>query len=239
MKLRSKSLWVVCLGLLIGSNILSLDWPDMTDTPLMVAIKEGRFQDAIQLIDAGADVNMIVGWDQPHVGHSALGLALKRDAPIEIVEKLIKAGSDVNAYIEPGSYLKSNKDGSSELVRDSFIFNDIIRKKGTPWEHLVARNHTLLSFIVGSKKPIEIVKLLIDSGADVNKLDLHKQGVTPLMVARVVGYDEVIPLLKKAGAREVSFPDSGIKSLLVDLGSWIMSVATQVTTYVKSFFVIS
>ncbi len=228
MKLRSRSLLVVCLGLLIGSSILPFDWPDMTDTPLMVAIKEGRFQDAIKLIDAGADVKIIIGMDQPHIGYSALGLTLTKyvpPVPIEIMEKLIKAGADVNGYIEPGE--------------PYFDFNVIIRKKGDAWQHLLARNHTLLSSAIGTKKPIEVIKLLIDSGADVNKLDLHKQGVTPLMVAQVVGYDEVIPLLKKAGAHEVSLPDSGIKSLLVDLGSWIMNVAMQVTTYVKGFFVSS
>jgi O-acetyl-ADP-ribose deacetylase (regulator of RNase III) len=163
------------------------------DTPLMVAIKEGRFQDAIKLIDAGVDVNVIVGWDQPHVGYSALGLALKSSAPIEIMEKLIKAGGDVNGYIEPDAY--------------SFLFNKMIEKKGlSAQKKFMARNHTLLSYAIGTKKPIEVIKLLIDSGADVNKLDFHKQGVTPLMVAREVSYDEVIPLLRKAGAHEASLP---------------------------------
>jgi len=46
----------------------------------------------------------------------------------------------------------------------------------------------------------DIVKLLIENGADVNVKD--KDGMTALMYASEEGYTEIVSLLKNAGAKE-------------------------------------
>ncbi|TWB58229.1 ankyrin repeat protein [Rhizobium sp. ERR 922] len=50
----------------------------------------------------------------------------------------------------------------------------------------------------GGSRHVEIVRLLIDSGANVNLAD--NDGVTPLRHARSRGYDGIVKLLEVAGA---------------------------------------
>ncbi len=51
----------------------------------------------------------------------------------------------------------------------------------------------------GGQRHVEIVKLLIEAGADVNLAD--NDGVTPLRHARSRGYAPMVALLEKAGAK--------------------------------------
>ena len=52
----------------------------------------------------------------------------------------------------------------------------------------------------GGPRHVEIVKLLVDAGADVNLAD--GDGVTPLAHARQRGYTEIAAILEAAGAHE-------------------------------------
>lgn len=51
----------------------------------------------------------------------------------------------------------------------------------------------------GSPAHVEIVRLLIDHGANVNLAD--RQGVRPLAHAEQRGQDTIVQLLRRAGAR--------------------------------------
>jgi len=51
----------------------------------------------------------------------------------------------------------------------------------------------------GGKVHTEIVKLLVDAGANVNIAD--RDGVTPLVHARRRGYSEMATILERAGGR--------------------------------------
>lgn len=51
----------------------------------------------------------------------------------------------------------------------------------------------------GGQRHVDIVKLLIDAGADVNLAD--NDGVTPLQHARSRGFAPMVTMLEKAGAK--------------------------------------
>jgi ankyrin repeat protein len=51
----------------------------------------------------------------------------------------------------------------------------------------------------GGARHTEVVRLLVEAGADVNLAD--GDGVTPLAHARRKGYSEIITILENAGAR--------------------------------------
>jgi ankyrin repeat protein len=51
----------------------------------------------------------------------------------------------------------------------------------------------------GGKRHTEVVRLLVDSGADVNLSD--KDGVTPLAHARKKGFTGIIEILENSGGR--------------------------------------
>lgn len=51
----------------------------------------------------------------------------------------------------------------------------------------------------GGARHVQIVKALLDAGADVHIAD--KEGVTPLQHALNLGYAEMVSLLRQAGAQ--------------------------------------
>jgi len=74
---------------------------------------------------------------------------------------------------------------------------------GAPLDHVNNLNWTALieSIVLGDGGPdhIACLKALIDAGADVNIADGN--GVSPLRLAERNGYDEMVRLLKAAGAK--------------------------------------
>ena len=80
-----------------------------------------------------------------------------------------------------------------KILLDVGVAPDHINKLG--WTAL------LEAVILGDGGPVhtEIVKLLVDGGADVNIAD--KEGVTPLAHARLRGYAGIVEILEAANAR--------------------------------------
>ena len=164
-----------------------------TATPRIIKkVEKGESESVKRMMDKGADVNVSDMWASALIYASAYGHT-------EIVKMLIEAGADVNAT------------ASSDLVkwkkRPPRHYHNPFGKPlgGTALVYASCSGHT------------DVVKLLIEAGADVNKKD-KKNRYTVLMVASSAGHTEVAKLLIEAGAN-VNAQDKGGNTALLD-ASW-------------------
>ena len=116
----------------------------------------------------------------------------------ELLKKTLKAGGDVHS---------TDSDNGTELIRASDRGHvEIIRellKTEIRVNHVNRIGWTaLLEAIIlgdGGRRHTEIVRLLVDAGADVNLPD--KEGVTPLAHAKCKNYNDIIKILENYGAK--------------------------------------
>ena len=156
-----------------------------TDTSLTYAAGRGKLSCVKELIAAGADVNTAC---ECH-GNSALMTATQGGHPFCLIE-LIRAGAAVNHQSKTGRTALMFISGSEcleELMQagaDVNIKNDY--------------QHTALMY-AAQKGSIEIVKMLIDVGADVNTTcECHGNGA--LLSAVMGGHVDCLSKLIAAGA---------------------------------------
>jgi len=146
------------------------------------AAKAGDIEYVRALVDAGVDV------DAKAIGVTALLLAAYR-GHAEVVALLIEAGADVDAKDERGLMWLFTRDGRDRL-RDN-------------------RDRTAL-MLAAREGHLEIAKLLIEAGADVDARDEHDR--TALMYARealvnssranIAKRSLLVKRLREAGAKE-------------------------------------
>ena len=161
-------------------------------TALLIATHNNRVAVARALIEAGANVNAKDNIsDTPYLYAGAEGR-------IEILTMTLGAGAnlkDTNRYggtaLIPAAHY-----GHPEAVR-------ILLEAGVAPDHINKLGWTALleAIVLGDGGPAhtEIVKLLVDGGADVNIAD--KDGVTPLTHAKRRGYKKIVEILAAANAR--------------------------------------
>jgi hypothetical protein len=161
-------------------------------TPLLVATRANAVNAARVLIDAGADVNAKDNIrDTPFLYAGAEGR-------LEILRMALAAGAnlkDANRYggtaLIPAAH-HGHPETVRELLRTSIDIDHINRLGWT----------ALLETIIlsdGGPTHQDILKQLIDAGADVNLAD--GEGVRPLAHARSRGYAAMVKMLEAAGAR--------------------------------------
>jgi ankyrin repeat protein len=161
-------------------------------TPLLVAAHANSIDAARTLIAAGADVNAKDDIaDTPYLYAGAEGR-------IEILNMTLGAGAnlkDTNRYggtaLIPAAH-HGHPDAVQTLL-EAGVAPDHVNKLG--WTAL------LEAIILGDGGPVhtEIVRLLVQGGADVNIAD--KDGVTPLTHAKRRGYTAIAQILRDAHAR--------------------------------------
>jgi ankyrin repeat protein len=165
---------------------------DAGRTPLLVATYNNRVGVARVLIDGGADVNA-----KDNIGDTPF-LYAGAEGRTEILKMMLGAGAnlkDTNRY-GGTALIPAAHHGHPEAVKlllEAGVAPDHVNKLG--WTAL------LEAIILGDGGPTytEIVKLLVDGGADVNIAD--KDGVTPLAHARKQGYTAIVAILLPAQAR--------------------------------------
>ena len=161
-------------------------------TALIAAAYQNHLNVAELLIKAGADVNI-----QDNTQQSAY-LIPTADGYLELLKLTLQAGADVHStdsYNGTGLIRAADR-GHVEIIRE-------LLKTDIKVNHVNRLGWTALleAIILGDGGPrhTEVVRLLVEGGADVNLADGN--GVTPLAHARQHGYDEMVKILQNAGAR--------------------------------------
>jgi ankyrin repeat protein len=190
-------------------------------TPLMKACWDGQQEIVSFLIEAGANVNAT-----DDDGETPIFSAIKRDRP-EITELLIEkkaninikdsrqfspitiaaaAGSDkiIELLVKAGADLKSETYGLTPLM---FAISakklDTVRlliKLGAPINQVSSMSGQTALFSAIYSTNAEIVHVLIDAKANVNFKT--KDGDTPIKAAQKGDQDDLIAILKAAGAKQ-------------------------------------
>jgi ribosomal protein L17 len=161
-------------------------------TALLLATHGNHVEVARLLIAAGADVNAKDAIsDTPYLYAGAEGHN-------EILKMTLAAGADLASTNRYGgvALIPAAHHGHPETVKillGTTININHINRLG--WTALIE------AVILSDGGPVhtEIVRLLVDAGADVNIPD--REGVTPLAHARSRGYAQMIAILEKAGAK--------------------------------------
>ena len=173
-----------------GANVHVIDTTGAT--ALVHAAYRNDLEIARLLVEAGADVN-----HQDRTQQSAFLIATS-DGFHDLLLLCLANGADVyrtDSYNGTGLIRAADR-GHVEIVRTLLttpMLIDHVNRLG--WTAL------LEAVILGDGGPrhSEVVRLLVEAGADVNLADV--QGVTPLQHARRKGQTTVIALLEPAGTR--------------------------------------
>ena len=190
---------------------------------LVRAASLGDTDEVRRLLDAGADPNSADGSGRTAVTHAAYGghaavVRLLVDAGADLdrqddtrANALLSTGEtgfvDVLEEVLSGDpdLTRTNRFGGTALIpaADRGHVETVRRLLATPIDvdHVNDLGWTALLEAVllgdGGAAHTEIVRLLVDAGADVSIAD--RDGTTPLEHARASGYDEIVAILERAG----------------------------------------
>jgi bla regulator protein blaR1 len=153
--------------------------------------KAGDIDRIRELVDAGVDVNTVAEGD----GTALIGAS--KGGHLELVRFLIARGADVN--------LASRGDGNPLIAAAAHGHADVV-------ELLLDEGAKIDEMVFGDENALikaawhghaDVVRLLIRRGANVNaRYDEDGEIRTPLRMARRGGYDEIVRILRTAGASE-------------------------------------
>src|SRR5262245_44495410 len=174
--------------------VASINAQDARGRTAVLAATHGNHTDTVRaLIEAGADVNIRdTRTDNVLLYAGAEGL-------LDILRLAIAAGADTRLTNRFGgtALIPASERGHvavvSELLEHSDVDVNPVNNLG--WTALLEA----IMLSDGGPRHQQIVKLLLDHGADVNIAD--KEGVTPLQHAQKRGYTEIEAMLVQAGAR--------------------------------------
>ena len=156
-------------------------------TPLIAAAYHNHLDVAELLIEAGADVNV-----QDNTQQSAY-LISTSDGYLELLQLTLANGADVHSLdsFNGTGLIRAADRGHIEIIEE-------LLKTDIAIDHVNRLDWTALleAIILGDGGPrhTEVVRLLVEAGADVNLAD--GKGVTPLEHARRRGYEEMMTILE-------------------------------------------
>nr|WP_233567070.1 ankyrin repeat domain-containing protein [Cohnella endophytica] len=161
-------------------------------TPILAATQGNKVDSVRALIEAGADINLQDDkLDNPFLYAGAEGL-------LEIVKLMIDAGADPSITNRYGgtALIPASEHGYVEVVKELLTRSkvNVNHVNDLGWTALLEA--ILLSN--GGEKQQQVIKMLIEYGADVRIPDTN--GVTPLEHARAHHYTAIERLLVDAGA---------------------------------------
>lgn len=192
MKARETLRLVLALLLLLWTGAVTAQTLTQDERALIEATGRNDIETARLLIAAGTSVNA-----QDEKRDSAFLLA-GAQGRLEILKLTLQAGADLESTNRYGgtALIPACHHGHVETVRELLKTTiDVNHVNRLGWTAL------LETVILGDGGPahIEIARLLVRHGADVNLPD--NQGITPLGHARQRGQREIASILEAAGAR--------------------------------------
>ena len=170
-------------------------------SPLHKAIKRHRTQEALELLERGADVNLRNGIQETPLICAAFA------GDIEVARVLVESGADVNAQSLPTrstALLWAAQKGSADMVR--LLLEAGADVNARDWNE----NTSLMQAAAHSSSP-EVVEFLLAAGADVNAR--NKEGKTALASAILLKQADAARALIKAGAEVNGIDDRGQSAL--------------------------
>lgn len=173
----------------------------MDETALMKACSKGHLEVVKALLAHQADVNV-----KNIYGHTALMIASWQNN-LELVKLLIYNNAEINAKDNKGNtalmWTGGEKYESDEIDVDEI--EDRIKGHLKVAKYLITNGADMKNvgeLLMHATKygDLEMVKSLVDYGADVNAKD--KYGQTALMIASKVPHPEIVKFLKSKGAND-------------------------------------
>lgn len=162
-------------------------------TPLLVAAHLSHDEVARVLLAAGADANAL---DRQRYDLITIA-AVNND--VEIIRLGLEYGADPSAVTSP-------YDGTALIAAAHLGHIEIVQTlidANAPLDHVNNLGWTaLIEAIVlgdGGERHTAVLKILVEAGADVNLAE--RGGKTPLTLATLRGYENMVKLLEQAGAR--------------------------------------
>jgi len=165
------------------------------NNPLLVSMSSADVQTVDMLIDAGADLNIIVNKDNPDVPlNSAISQLVRMRPDAEyIIDKMIDKGANVNPKAEN---LRSSPLSSAIVEGREDIFNKLI-DRGADINHACSITTPLISAI--SMRNTPMVEKLLDMGAHINP-ENNNLSYSPLSAAINTGNYQLLQWLITEGA---------------------------------------
>lgn len=183
---------------LLQSGIdINTQHPTSGTTVLMIASSYYYYDDMVEfLVRNGAEVNL-----KDSEGKTALLWAASNSLPNAKI--LVANGAKVNEAANDGMtpFLQATLGVSSGKVHIELC--ELLRKKGANINATLQRTSAMgwnALHYAAANGDVELVKYLIKYGANVNKAT--GEGSTPLFLAKLGNREEVIKILKRAGAKE-------------------------------------
>jgi ankyrin repeat protein len=179
------------MKLLIDKEIVDVNtiFPIAGDTPLIQAINRGQLKVVKVLIAHGADVNL-----KNSSGVTPLDVAA-REGHLEVVKLLIANGADINKESDNfwinTALMSAASAGHSNVVQ-------LLLSHSSDVNRMNLNGYSALTEAIESER-IDIVKLLITAGANVNLRNIH-DGNTPLIYALLTRNAEIVKELLELGA---------------------------------------
>lgn len=174
-----------CVGILIRHKVnVVLPDPDGI-APLTLAMMNGNWDIAQQLIQAGADVNQ---WD------------IYGQAPLHVAIE--------NAYVTPASRANLGSDGTPNAVDGKTLVRTLVERGADPNQQMffrAPREHGQVSAGARGTTPfhravasgdIELVKYLLAHGADINLNEANGQTVIMIALGERRSEDDIISMLR-------------------------------------------
>jgi hypothetical protein len=154
---------------------------------LIEACSNGNTEQAVQLIEQGADVNA-----KSHDDGATALMAASFDGHVSCIEMLIARGADVNARNNRSetALMIASQTGRMSCIEMLIASGaDVNAKDNDGWTALM---------YASQKGDVRCVEMLIARGADVNAKDNYDD--TALSHANDVGHDDIADFLKQHGA---------------------------------------
>jgi ankyrin repeat protein len=160
----------------------------------VAAAYKNHLEIADLLIAAGADVNM----KDDTIQSAYLISTMEGYGYIELLKKTLKAGADVHSTDSDNGtgLIRASDRGHVEIVKE-------LLKTDIRVNHVNRMGWTALFEAIllggGDERHTEVVRLLVDAGADLNLPD--KDGVTPLAHAKNKNFTAICKILENSGAK--------------------------------------
>jgi ankyrin repeat protein len=175
-----------------GADLNARSNDELKRPAIIAASLNGHAETASALIKLGADPDMAEA-----NGFTALLNVAGEDGSADVIKALLDGGADVNAGSPAGTPLSVA--GAAGVVEKVELFLDRGADVNGTYSFSGMDGISAL-MIASSVGQVDVVKALVARGADVNAR--NSLGSTALVLARMNGKDEVVVVLREAGARE-------------------------------------